>query len=403
MATGQRELFESVDENLTVVDWEQAVSLVAAMEVVQPAGFHYVMEEVLSYDGMEFHITEYPEVTGMRFHEASRYFPTAVLCGLYSPDSEVTLAPPPHHTIAKGEKLVFLAANRFVEYSEVVKDQSLAIMPGVRRPPRKKITQEVLIAGWREGMLQLLKLIDLRAERGTKVTILSETPRDQRIRQLREESRESGINQRLRNLHVEHIVGSYACRADVNRLANQHKEFHSCLILMDDDGIRSAYEPRLTDSHALNGMTLLRSIIGDRIRKMFIEVLDPTTGYAIDSFNTKSVSVYFISMVETFARTMAQASLQPAIYAHRTAIFAQKHGDGIGIHTKEDVLGEDYHMYDNNNFWNISTVAAKHGFVIIGFQTTNDRITLNPQNKDEEISMDNIKSFVTVQNTKVLK
>uniref|UniRef100_A0A7S3EKM3 CASTOR/POLLUX/SYM8 ion channel conserved domain-containing protein n=1 Tax=Rhodosorus marinus TaxID=101924 RepID=A0A7S3EKM3_9RHOD len=337
---------------------------------------------------------QYEEVVGMDFLTAQRHFPSAVLAGLVCQDGHISLAPDMDRIIEPEDRLLFFSEDRLVQC-----DKNVAAIPRLlevkhgffERASRGK--QKILIVGWRSGMKNLLDYINLRSARGSTVTIFSPEPVRSREQQLVDGG--GNANRSFPNIRIEHVVGDHTSPSTVEKLMHHYPRFNAVLLLMGDKAMDSQEEARYADSVALRVMTVMRSVLSDRVDKLLVEVLQRETG--MDIADRDKLHIYPISLVDTFARIMAQASLQPHLHYFLLELLTRPHAHGIGLESKSDYFDVHAPRDESTTFWELSNVGAQRGRVLIGYKFEDGHTELNPPDKEKAIDLSRIDSFVTLR------
>jgi hypothetical protein len=132
--------------------------------------------ELVSFDGVEIYLKEWPELNGLQFNEVLFAFEGAVPIGL-ADSTRCHINPPADRVIRAGESVVVIAVDdstyRLRSDSER-RDTRRAIRRDTLPPPRSyKQRLSTLFVNWHPGMRSLLADYDELVAPGSNVTLLS--------------------------------------------------------------------------------------------------------------------------------------------------------------------------------------------------------------------------------------
>eukprot|EP00897_Mesotaenium_endlicherianum_P003612 jgi/Mesen1/3279/ME000019S02691 len=144
-----------------------------------------VSQELLHFEGCEFHFKYWPELVGKTFGEVAFLFDKAVPCGILRQSQSggvyTYISPPADTIIQEGEKVLVIS-----EDADSYKMVAAAAAPATatfKKPalPAVPAAKRVLLCGWRSDVGEvMLSLLDSHVGPGSEVTILAdEWPEDQ--------------------------------------------------------------------------------------------------------------------------------------------------------------------------------------------------------------------------------
>jgi len=269
-----RDLIEIVGgEFAECVVAHDVIGRIMIQAALQP-GIAVVLDKVLGFDGSEFYLKEWPELTGLTFEQAFFRFNEAILVGVRRATTGETLLNPSSDLIIEpGDKLIVIAEDDDsyapIPDSTEAKLMTKSLETFFTRNARRFFTQNpellkkhptvaseplsFLFIGWRRDMDDLLRELDGYVAKGTQVTLFAELSLDRRAQALNPDGLETGLV--LKNIEIQHVVGSPLSRKDLGKL--DMTSFSSVLILADE-----TYEidVQTMDSRSLTSLLLIRDI-----------------------------------------------------------------------------------------------------------------------------------------------
>eukprot|EP00947_MAST-08B_sp_MAST-8B-sp1_P000824 g824.t1 len=219
------------------------------MAARQP-GLAKVYSSVLGFDGDEFYMAEWPEITGCRFGDLVVRFPDATPIGVKTIDGRILLNTVPSHVMAEGEELLVIAEDDDTYQPETPASINRGTLP--EQVDGLRDVEKILLCGWRRDIREVLLLLDEMALYGSEVHMLCEVPVWQRSKKLLEEG--LYVDQ-LKNIRIVDWYGNSAVRRQLMTLPVA--KYTSCLIFADEE---KETNPLNSDSHSIASLLLLRSI-----------------------------------------------------------------------------------------------------------------------------------------------
>jgi len=245
-----------------VVKGLDAVGIIMLLAARRP-GLSDVFDELLGFDGSEFHEHTFDSIAGRLFGSLlTGAFADAVPVGIRRADGSVMLNPPADTVCQKGERLIVLAE----EDDSAVPASDEAAYGGAdplsraqqseKAVRKSNAAEQVLVVGWRRDMPSLVAHLDELLYPGSRLTIMSARDAAERQALL------SGVV--CDNVMVIQADGDAASRFDLDKLALE--EFDSVLLLADDAAEKKSSLD--TDSRTLTSLMLIRDIQTERLRKL---------------------------------------------------------------------------------------------------------------------------------------
>lgn len=233
----------------TVVS-QDIIGRLMLMSVRQP-GLARVYESLLGFEGDEFYMSEWPELTGEEFGSLALRFSTAVPLGVLMADGTLSLRPAASYQLAEGDKVIVIAEDNDSYQPEPFEELEVGDAPcqdeAVYRP------EKVLFCGWRRDVhdiiCQLDRLLHPRSELHLMTHTISPEDRDECLK-------DDGLDPAtLVNLRLVHHHGNSSVRRKMSALPVG--EFSCCMILSDDG---FAGDTMRADSHSLATLLLFRDL-----------------------------------------------------------------------------------------------------------------------------------------------
>ena len=132
---------------------DEAVAKTAAFALRQ-RGLSKVVNELTDFNGCDLHITDRPELLGVRFDEIVGRFANARPLGIARPDGHFDLNPAADATMVEGDRLVVIAND--LEHIEVADERVHLRKGGPTELDAASIEEHILVVGWNPLGVQLL-------------------------------------------------------------------------------------------------------------------------------------------------------------------------------------------------------------------------------------------------------
>jgi len=243
------------------------------IQCARQPGLALVLNDLLGFQGSEFYIKAWPELTGMTFGEICYAFEDAIVVGIIrkgapEDDDEEESIDLATSIINPSDDLVLLPTDEILVIAEdddtyqplakkrirrLKKNAELnSFLPNWKEAPA--IAENLLFVGWRRDIEDMICELDENVGENSTLTLFSSVPIDKRKEMMRENGLEEDM---LKNLTLVHVQGNPVLRRDLERLCEYSPMFDSALILSDASG-----EPNMTtsDSQSLATILLLRDI-----------------------------------------------------------------------------------------------------------------------------------------------
>jgi ion channel POLLUX/CASTOR len=360
MDPANRELVDLVSEGEVAVVCAHDMLGRLMIQCARQPGLAQVYNAMLGFEGDEFYLAPWPELTGMRFAEARRRFTTAVVCGVRPADGTVVLAPPDDMVLGEGDELLVLAEDNDT-YAPGADNPAVPSAPGSWTPPRPR-AEKVLFCGWRRNLHHMIAELESYVPAGSELTILAQVDERARAR-LAEEVGQA------KNLDIKHVSGNPLSRKDLT--ARGIEDFDAVLILAgDDDGT-----PTDADARTLQTLLLVRDIRQKRSNTevtLISEVCDPRTKRLIAVAN---VSDYVVSN-ELVSMALAAVSERKDMVDVWADLFSAA---GHELYLRDP----RYYVADGGmaSFRGLEERARLRGEVALGYRT-DGKLLLNPKDRD---------------------
>ena len=201
-----------VDSVDTVVSHD-LVGRLMLMSARQP-GLARVYSSVLGFEGDEFYMAEWPEITGTRFGDLQLRFPEATPIGVHNvANGSIVINPARHYVMQDGEELLVIAEDDDTYRPEDMAEVHAGELPVISEKPVG--TEKILLCGWRRDVRDVLLLINEMVVAQSEVHILCEMSMWERNASLRAAGLD--VND-LVNISLVHHVGDSAARRHLSQL-----------------------------------------------------------------------------------------------------------------------------------------------------------------------------------------
>lgn len=212
-------------------------------------GLAKAYDAFLGFEGDEFYLSNWSELTGVAFADLLTYFPDAVAVGIKR-DGDVILNPPRDCRVRDTDQILFLAEDD--DTYAPCPPQRLDVKPGPAWTPPPRRAEVMLMSGWRRDVDDIICLLDALVEPGSELHMLCDLELPEREKRLRE----GGLDvSKLQNLRLHHHIGNPAFRRSLEALPLER--FSSVLILSDES---LEHDSMHSDSACLASLLLTRHI-----------------------------------------------------------------------------------------------------------------------------------------------
>lgn len=238
---------------------------------LQP-GLAAVYDELMGFEGCEFYLQHWPELTGKTFGDALLSFPEAVPIGVKeNATGLIKMNTEDNYVLQDGDEVIVVAEDENTYSPEAPVHAEPGSCPA-ETPPRSQ--EKILFLGWRRDMDDMIVVLDMFVAKGSELWLYNEVPILQREQMLIE----GGLNpdKDLKNLVLvykeNYLEGDLITRKKLEAL--DPASFSSILVLADEaasgDNIADA------DSRNLATLLLLRDIMRLPVKA---EVLSAGSGH----------------------------------------------------------------------------------------------------------------------------
>jgi hypothetical protein len=333
------------------------------LQTSRSSGLSLVYDELLRFEGNEFHIKQFP-VAGRRYEDLALCFPNGLLVGLAKIDgSGHVLNPPGDRVVAGDEALLILAEDSNIQFADRPPSPRIT----VPSTPAQKPVEHMLVLGWNAKIFPILAEFDNYVGAGSSITLLNTVPEEERQRELAQKA------PALKNVAVRHMTGEFTSRALMERV--QPHSYPTVMVLGDAAGEGSVEE---SDTRAIIALLLLRDFrqrAGIKEQKVCSEILDPKNRdlAATTEIRDVVISNVMVSMV------LAQVTYEPRIRAVLEDLFQS---EGSEVYIKDLALYVP--LGQPTTFEHLVLAARARGESAMGVQIYEDDaekrygFTLNP-------------------------
>jgi hypothetical protein len=333
------------------------------LQTSRSSGLSLVYDELLRFEGAEFHIQQFP-VVGRRFGELALAFPNGLLVGVAKVGGEGhQLNPPADHVVQQDEALIILSEDSNVQFS----DRGAPPKVTVPSTPATKPVEHMLVLGWNAKIFPIIAEFDNYVGPGSSITLLNTVPEEDRQRQLAVKAPAP------KNVSIRHMTGEFTSRALMERV--EPHRYPTVMVLGDAAGEGSVEE---SDTRAIIALLLLRDFrkkAGIAEQKVCSEILDPKNRdlAATTEIRDVVISNVMVSMV------LAQVTYEPRIRAVLEDLFSS---EGSEVYIKD--LSLYVPLGQETTFEHLVLAARARGEAALGVQIYENSaekrygFTLNP-------------------------
>ncbi len=289
-------------DRVHVISSSKVISKVIVQTIRNP-GLASVYSELLAVGGNGLYVGKVPEATDRCLGETAYGFLDAIPIGVtwQTPTANgvrhaAGLNPGPDYEIDKEEQLVLLSTGRTLHYRGAGHYTSAIRQSGGRQPV---VPRSVLLIGWNDLVIDVLRELDAHAVSGTEIVILSLLKAEQINERLQRK-----LGKGLTKLEVRPIEADAAEAATYAELDLQ--SFESMVVLADDlDGKADA------DTRSLRVLLRLASVRENHARRAHttVELLDNANRDLLAGLHVDDVVV----SPEIVSAQLAQVSRQPIL------------------------------------------------------------------------------------------
>jgi hypothetical protein len=317
------------------------------LQTSRSSGLSLVYDELLRFEGNEFHIKQLP-VAGRRYEDLALSFPNGLLVGIAKIDgSGHVLNPPGDRVVQNDEALLILAEDSNIEFADRGPPPKVA----VPSTPATKPVEHMLVLGWNNKIFPILAEFDNYVGPGSSITLLNTIPEETRQRELAQKCPV------LKNVAVRHMTGEFTSRALMERV--QPQRYPTVMVLGDAVGQGGIEE---SDTRAIIALLLLRDFrqrAGIAEQKVCSEILDPKNRELAATTEIRDVVIsnVMVSMV------LAQVTYEPRIRAVLEDLFQS---EGSEVYIKDMSLYVPFGQ--PTTFEHLVLAARARGESVMGIQ-----------------------------------
>eukprot|EP00051_Salpingoeca_urceolata_P014006 m.177469 g.177469 ORF g.177469 m.177469 type:complete len:695 (+) comp17966_c0_seq2:173-2257(+) len=344
-----------------------------------------ILAEILSFDGCEIYMEEWPVLEGVTFSSVAFAFDDAIPIGVVSSDG-IHLNPSDDLVLAPGDRVVVIAEDDDTYKPKV---RRTAPSPGILPPwkPDTPVPEKFLFINWRRDMDDMIVALDKQVPKGSILYLFSGKPEREQIKALREGGLDPTM---LRNLRVFYRTGNSVLRKNLEEL--KLEEFHSILVLAEEsDDHRHA-----SDSRSLATLLLVRDIQDTRrnqrsprravlspmslstplpeVTSLVSEVLDPHTRVLVSQIDKSDYVMSNDILSAAIAQISENRNLNP--------VFRELLGaDGAEFYLRPARM----YVWDNEEacFWDIAARARARNETALGYRVNGvNKAIINPPDKE---------------------
>jgi len=397
------------------------------IQCARQPGLAHVLESLMGFDGSEFYMQNWPELTGVKFGDLLTRFEDAVVAGIMRSDGTILLNPSDDLEVGDGDEIIVLAEDNDSYKPASSSWRSSDAVPNPPERVKSANAEKLLFCGWRRDMADMILQLDGYVPKGSELWLLSTVPADRRHELLTDHGRKEELQ--TKNLVIKNVMGSPVVRRDlwVLNAVDEHgrvqflrddegvlvldeggqaredsvtlDKFDSVLILADaGEDEKSTMES--TDSRSLASMLIIQDIQkklggGKECCDPISEILDRSTRSLL---NICGGTGYIMSN-QIVSAVIAQVSERREMNGLLGELLA---ADGNEPYIREIELYLDLALRRDYSFWEVLLIARKRGEILLGFvranalDAQNERTMLNPPDKAQKIRWETGDAFIVL-------
>uniref|UniRef100_A0A6B2KZP9 RCK N-terminal domain-containing protein n=1 Tax=Arcella intermedia TaxID=1963864 RepID=A0A6B2KZP9_9EUKA len=378
------ELIDKENSNLLEMAGEGNVVPVVAHEMIgrlliqcarQP-GLAEVYCDLLSFDGSEFYLKEWPQLVGLKFIEVCFHFEGAVVCGISKANGQMVINPSNDTIIESGDSILVIAEDDST-YDILPKPLDLEeykkrAVTTKQKEAVKTIQRNVLFCGWRRNMEEMIRLIDDFQEEGSCLTIMTSVDNEMEKR-----NRENTVNSiHAKNVKTVLCFEDPQSRSALEKLISGQKVPFSTVVVFS----QAATTGSLEESNNADSLVLVTTLFIQDIQKklgnecdLVSEICSPNTKSLISS-SSRSGWVVSNELIAMILAQMAECRENRLVWEE---LFLP---EGNEIYFKP--IAGYVEPGEEVCFWDLFTRARERAEVLIGW-CEEDRLVINPVDKKE--------------------
>ena len=204
------------------------------IQCARQPGLAHVLESLMGFDGSEFYMQNWPELTGVKFGDLLTRFEDAVVAGIMRSDGTILLNPSDDLEVGDGDEIIVLAEDNDSYKPASSSWRSSDAVPNPPERVKSANAEKLLFCGWRRDMADMILQLDGYVPKGSELWLLSTVPADRRHELLTDHGRKEELQ--TKNLVIKNVMGSPVVRRDLWVL-NAVDEHGRVQFLRDDEGV----------------------------------------------------------------------------------------------------------------------------------------------------------------------
>mmetsp|Transcript_20894 Transcript_20894/g.42409 ORF Transcript_20894/g.42409 Transcript_20894/m.42409 type:complete len:542 (+) Transcript_20894:2-1627(+) len=265
-----RELVNMIGGNMVEVIVAHDVIGRLMIQCARAPGLAHVLENMMGFEGAEFYLKNWPELTDQTFMDITCRFDDAIPIGIKTTKedgtTEIFLNPNNDMRIREGDEIMVLAED---DDSYDINDGSYPVKktkPSKLHKDDVPQPEKMLFCGWRRDMSDMIKDLEDSVAPGSELWLFNTVPAKERTTLLLDKGNKEELA--LKNLTLKQAVGNPIVRKDLQNIkeaATDEKigldEFDSVLILADSVAIDHGADMESSDSRSLASLLIIKDIL----------------------------------------------------------------------------------------------------------------------------------------------
>ncbi len=318
------------------------------VQTCRQSGLSVVYNELLDFGGDEIYMREEPELAGKAFKDALFAYEQSSPIGLLKKDGTIALSPAPDTVIAKGDRVIVIAADDSAIAMSKGKKAEISEKAIRTKKTAKREAENTLILGWNHRGVAMILELDKYVSSGSVVSVVAS---DEGVKQvIADECPE------LSNIRIQFVLGDTTDRRVLDKITGEASYPHIITLSYSD-----TLETQAADARTLVTLLHLRDIAA-KTGKTFSIVSE-----MLDIRNQKLAEVTraddFIVSDKLISLMLSQISENKELAAVFADLFDP---EGVELYLKP--AGDYVALDEALTFYTVVESARRRGEVAIGYR-----------------------------------
>jgi len=372
------------------------------IQCARSPGLAYVLENLMGFEGAEFYLEKWPQLTGLTFGDITCRFDAAVPIGVKLPGGEIKVNPEDSLRIEEGCEILVLAEdNDSYTVNDGQYSGSIGHMP--QKKHKESSVEKMLFCGWRRDMADMIIQLDEYVAKGSQLWLLNTVKVSERKEMLKDKGHKEELD--VKNLQIRNVVGNPIVRRDLLKIKAEEEggeeitldQFDSLLILADYVAIKEGADMQSSDSRSLASLLIIQDIQRQQYKvnkenqveakepcNPISEILDTRTRSLLRVVDCKG----YVMSNQIVSAAIAQVAECREMNVVLTELLS---AEGNEPYLRKVELYVDVERKEPLSFWDVCLRARQRREVAVGYCPHSMKfedcgeVMLNPPDKDKPI------------------